>query len=349
MELIVNDISFSEDLKKALGFTDADISYERVFPQVEIATDEIVDIITEENYNQLIAFVNNSEEPDLVDPPTDPPLEPEDPPVEPVEPVIPDFTTFDELTDDQKNDFVRLVKYALLSKAFNMYVGLGDLSVTNNGRTMRRDDHQVSAFNWQIEKHDNELEQLYYRHLDRMLRFMMKHNLKINQDKYRHKDLIVNSLSEFEKFIDVKGSYALYIRLIPALREAEKLIILPRVGKVLFDLVKVDKTSELAFMVQKTIVYHALIWGFYKLELQIFPKGMLSHNAVYSIVNSKNTPETRVMRQTLAMNFEKDLERDLLSLEKMVTEINRPIEEIINPELEMPDFGFDCEDGFVNT
>lgn len=328
MELLVNDIEFSDDLKRTLGFPDADISFERLLPTVEIATDEVVDIITEENYTQLIAFVNE-ETPDATTPG--------------------EFSYFNDLSDDEKQDFLKLVKNVLLSKAFNMYVGLGDLNVTNNGRTMRRDDHNVSPFAHQIQKHDDDLEQLHYRHLDRLLRFMNRHNLKINQQKYSHKDLLVNSLSQFENFMDVKGSYALYIRLIPALREAEKLIILPRIGKTLFDEIKIDKTTDLAFMVQKTIVYHALIWGFYKLELQIFPKGMLSHNAVYNIVNSRNTAETRMLRQTLAMNFEKDLERDLKTLEKMVTDINRPAEEITTDEIILPDFGFDCEDGFVNT
>lgn len=328
MELIVNDVEFSEDFKKALGFPDADISFERLNPTLEIATDEIVDIITEDNYSRLVEFVNNN----------------------PVTPQTPDadFTNFSDLDDDKKAEFLKLVKYVMLCKAFNMYVGLGDLTVSNNGRTMRRDDHNVAAFNWQIEKHDAELEQLYFRHLDRMLRFMMKHNLKINQNKYKFKDLIINGLSQFEQFLDIKGSYALFIRLIPALREAEKLIILPRLGATLYEEVKADKTTDLAFLVQKAIVYHSIIWGLQKLEMQVFPKGMMSYNAVYNIINSRNTIETRVMRQSLSLDFEKDLERDLKTLEKLVKTINTPIEEITTDEIEMPEFGFEKNDGFVN-
>lgn len=336
MELIVNESNFSDTFKKALGFPDADMSFERLLPTLEIASDEIIDLITEDNYAKLITYTK-AENFDISE---------SDVPAVPVEK---ETNTFPDLSNSKKFEFLRLVRYAMLSKAFNMYVGLGDLAVTNNGRTMRRDDHQVSAFNWQIEKHDSELEQLYYRHLDRLIRFMIKHKLEINQEKYNHKDLIVNSLSQFEKFIDVKGSYALYIRLIPGLREAEKQIILPRLGKDLYNALKDETHKDLAFLVQKTIVYHALIWGFYKLELQVFPKGMLSHNSVYAVVNSRNTAETRMLRQTLALNFEKDLERDLISLEKMVAEINKPTGIMNNTEIEMPDFGFGCDDGFVNT
>lgn len=80
------------------------------------------------------------------------------------------------------------------------------------------------------------------------------------------------------------------------------MIILPRLGETLYEEVKADKTTDLAFLVQKTIVYHSIIWGLQKLEMQVFPKGMLSYNTVFNIVNSRNTLETRVMEQSLSID-----------------------------------------------
>lgn len=348
MELIVKKEQFSADFKDKIAFVDKDIAFNRLKPSLEIATDEITDIISRETYAQVILKVFPLEENENPEP-----LEPDTPGNENSEPVDEEtevqavYSQFNDLSENLQNEFVDLVKYAIYHKAAILYLPTGDVSAGNNGRTMRRDEHTVSAFQWQIEKHDDSLEQLYYRHLDRMLRFMFENKLQVNHKKYDHRHLIINSIDVFENHFDINGSRLLYLKLIPALREAEKLQVFPRTGKDYLALIKGEPDSELAFLAQKCIVSYAMVWGINRLNLQLFPKGVLQNE---SEGNSKKTSDT-VQKQGLALTFQKDLDRDLLQLEKDISILQNPpiIVQDSDQELDEFDFGFGCDDKFVSV
>lgn len=333
MELIVKKEGFSEDFKDKLGFVDSDIAFNRIKPSLEIATDEIIDIITKANYNQVISKLFP---PEVV-------LETEESGTEDVEPEVPKID-FDSLSEDLQDDFIDLIKYAIYLKAFILYVPTGDLSVGNNGRTMRRDDHTVAAFQWQIDKHDESLEQLYYRHLDRLLRFMYENDLEVNQKKYDYKDLLVNSIDIFETHFDINGSRLLYLKLLPAIREAEKLLILSRTGDEIFTEIKTDPGSDLSFLARKCVVVSAMIWGINRLNLQLFPKGLLQQEKDYS--NKKQADP--VQRQGLALVFERDLDKNLEELEKQISILQTPQIPQEEREFQLPEIGFNKDDSFVD-
>ena len=333
MELIIKKEGFSEDFKDKLGFVDSDIAFNRIKPSLEIATDEIIDIITKENYNQVISKLFPPEVVPETEITENQDLEPENP--------KPDFNS---LSEDLQIDFVDLIKYAIYLKAFILYVPTGDLSVGNNGRTMRRDDHTVAAFQWQIDKHDESLEQLYYRHLDRLLRFMFENDLEVNQKKYDYKYLLVNSIDVFETHFDINGSRLLYLKLLPAMREAERLMILSRTGEEIFNQIKENPDSDLAFLVKKCLVNSAMIWGIYRLNLQLFPKGLLQQEKDYS--NKKQADP--VQRQGLALVFERDLDKNLEELEKQILILQTPEVPKEEREFQLPEIGFNKEDSFVD-
>jgi hypothetical protein len=351
MELIVKEQGFSEDFKIRLGFVDKDIQFKRLKPSLEIATDEIIDIITKENYDQVILKVFPPEENENLEPsePATPGIENSD--LQDKETEVPAvYSQFNNLTIKRQEEIIDLIKYAIYLKAFILYVPTGDLSVSNNGRLIRRDDKTASAFQWQIEKHDESLEQLFYRHLDRLLRFMFENNLQINQKKYDHRNLTVNSVDIFENHFDINGSRLLYLKLIPALREAENLQIFPRTGKDYLDRIKGEPDSALAFLAQKCIVSYAMVWGINRLNLQLFPKGVLQNESKGSEGYSKKTSDP-VQKQGLALIFKRDLDRDLLQLEKEISILQNPpvILQNDDQDLDEPDFGFNCNDKFVSV
>lgn len=354
MALIIKKEEFSADFKDKIAFVDKDMAFNRMKPSLEIATDEMTDLISKETYNQVLLKVfppelpeeNENEQPSEPDTPGNENSDSQDEETE----VPTAYSQFNDLSENNQNDFIDLIKYAIYLKAFILYVPTGDLSVGNSGRTIRRDDKTASAFQWQIEKHDESLEQLFYRHLDRLLRFMFENNLQVNQKKYDHRNLIVKSLDTFETHFEINGSRLLYLKLLPALREAEKLQIIPRTGKEYLDRIKGEPDSALAFLAQKCIVSYAMVWGINRLNLQLFPKGVLQNESKGSEGYSKKTSDP-VQKQGLALTFQNDLNRDLLQLEKEISFLQNPTVILQNDdqELDEPDFGFNCDDKFVSV
>jgi len=301
-ELIVNEQNFSIVFKETLGFVDADFSWKKIKPMLKLATDEMIDLVGEDNYN----------------------------------------LAKDAADDD---DFKNLLRFPLLMKALIIYLPTGDVTIGSNGRTMRRDDKNVAAFEWQIDKHDSNNEKLYFRGLDSLLKFMFKNGLELNQNRFDYKDLIVNSLALFENHFDIDSSHYLYFKLIPALREAELLEIAPRIDHVLEAEIKAEPKSQIAFLVQKIIVNYAMAWGVKKLNLQLFPKGLLQNESEGAKGNSKKTADASA-RQGLVIQFSQDYERDLKKLEKeFAKRVTPPVEK----DDDNLDFDFDDKDGFVST
>lgn len=317
MDLLFKKEEFSKSFKDLLGFVDADIRFERVKPSLEIATDEIIDLIGADTYESFFQEVEISE-------------------------------------------LHKMVKYAIALGGYMLYAPTADLSVTNNGRLMRRDDHQVAAFEWQIERNDEALQALYYRHLDRMLKYMVQHSFKINWEKYNHSGLIVSKLTDFETYFNINGSYLLYLKLLPAIREFEQNEIMPRLGSqqkgwelkdwnlVLSE--PISYTSPIVQLLQNACVNYAMAWGIRRLNIQLFPNGVLQTSKVSNQGQNRKRGD-KLEHIEVAMVFEKNFEKLLLKIEDEVARLDRAFK-ICNKKSDIGedfDFGFDRNSGFIDT
>lgn len=290
MKLLFTSSTFSAQFKNLLGFVDADISFRRMKSSVQAATDEIVDIIGQTTYDT--------------------------------------FFTGDDVNNSNP-EFLDLVQYAVALNAYRIYAPTADVAVTNNGRKIRQDDHEVSAFKHQIDSNDEGLENLYYRHLDRLLKYMALNSKPINQKKYKHENLFVPSLSVFEDYFNIGASFFLYLNLLPGLRECENEEIISRIGKTLFD----DKPAlllsdpELVELIQKACVFHALTWGIKRLNVKLFPAGIMqiSEGGVKGGEGSTRGKASDNARTEAYQTFREDSFKYFIKIEKYIANKNNAL------------------------
>lgn len=281
MKLLFTSDTFSAQFKNLLGFVDADISFRRMKSAVQAATDEIIDIIGQTSYDTF-------------------------------------FT--DEVVNSSNPEFLELVQYAVALNSYRIYAPTADVSVTNNGRKTRQDDHEVSLFKHQADANNEALENLYYRHLDRLLKFMATTGKAINQKKYKHENLFIPSLSVFEDYFNIGASFFLYLNLLPGLRECENEEILNRIGSTLF----ADKPSlstsdpELFELIQKACVFHALAWGIKRLNVKLFPSGVMQISEKDTLGTSKVTAGDNP-RTEAYQTFRDDSFKYFVKIEKYLT------------------------------
>ncbi|AZA49576.1 hypothetical protein EG346_15935 [Chryseobacterium carnipullorum] len=303
MKLLFKQEGFPQDIKKVIGIIDADLSWDRLRPSLEIATDEIVDIIGENNYSTINV----------------------------------------ETVPEGSQRFFELVKFAIAFKAYMHYAPTGDLAMTNKGRTMRRDEYEVGAFEWQISNHNESLERFFYKHMNLLFKFMVKNNLIINLEKYKHDALIVPTLAEFEAHYGLNESYFLYLNLLPGLREFEDLEMLSRIGEDLYnDRNALKDKKVLHNYLQKSAVYYSIEWGLRHLDIQMFPKSIL--RSTESSEGSKS--KSALLPTDLALIFEKDCNRYLKKVENEMTSFRVTVP---SEDFRLPDLDFDDDDNFVST
>ena len=310
MKLLFNPNTFSSKFKDLLGFVDADIAFRRVKSALNAATDDIIDIIGETVYDSLF--------------------------------------TGDEI-NTANAELLELVQYAIALKAYIIYAPTADVAVTNQGRSIRKDDGHVSLFKHQVDTHNDGLSQLYYRHLDRLLKYMAKNNLPINQKKFSHENLFIPSLSVFEDLFNINNSFLLYLNLLPGLRECERDEIIPRIGKPLFDTKNdwMETKNTLFELIQKACVFYALSWGIKRLNAQLFPSGILSTS------DSGNKGGDGFHRNPASDNARTELSQTFMSdakaaLQKIEQELSR-LENAGSVKVNLSDFGFDECDKFIDT
>ncbi|KFF24759.1 hypothetical protein IW16_17645 [Chryseobacterium vrystaatense] len=305
MKLLFNQEGFSQDIKKVIGIIDADLSWDRMRPSLEIATDEIVDIIGETNYTTISA----------------------------------------EVIPEGQQRFFELVRFAIAFKAYMHYAPTGDLAMTNKGRTMRRDEYEVGAFEWQISNHNESLERFFYKHMNLLFKFMVKNSLIINLEKYKHNTLIVPTLAEFETHYGLNESYFLYLNLLPGLREFEDLEMLSRIGEVLYNDRNALKDKKVLYnYLQKSSVYYSIEWGLRHLDIQMFPKSIFRSTESSGGISPKS--KTGPLPSELALVFEKDYHRYLKKVENEMTSFRVTVP---SDDFRLPELDFDNDDNFVST
>jgi len=305
MKMLFKQENFSQDFKKTVGIVDADLSWDKIRPSLELATDDIIEIIGLDNYDLISGDI------------------------------IPEsFQRFSEL-----------VRFAIAFKSYILYAPTGDLAMTNKGRTMRRDDYEVGAFEWQIANHNESLERFFYRHMNLLLKFMVKNNLSINLEKFQHCNLIVPTLADFEKHFGLNDSYFLYLNLLPGLREFEELELLPRIGSELYENRDDLKLKTVLFNYsQKAAVYYSIDWGLRHLDIQMFPKS--TFRTTEASGSDKSNRSTGILPAEFALIFEKDAKRYMKKMEAEMSSFRRTLP---TEEFRLPDFDFNDDDNFVST
>ena len=300
MGLLFTKENFSERFKEYLGFVDADISFRRMKSALQVATEELVDLVGEDCYAQAEA-------------------------------------------ESMEGELREMLSQIVALRGYMLYAPTADLAVTNNGRLMRRDEHMVSAFEWQIEANNEALERLYYQHLDRILRFLDKRGIKINLKKYEHSELVVGRLETFEAHFNIGGSYYLYLKLLPALREFEKQEWLPRslslVGEV--------PGEEILYLLESSAVSYAMAWGLRRLNIQLFPKGVFQYSKTSNNGGNRKRGDKLEYLET-AMLFERDYQDKLKKLEHLMSQKNLPKGSHVENHEDRIECGFSEGDGFVD-
>src|SRR5690606_4194239 len=114
--------------------------FDALKPFIEMATDELVKVVSADVYNSIQeTYVNES-------------------------------------SGSSEVELIKKTQRAIAFGALLAFAPLKDLAFTNQGRAMRSDDHLKSAFEWQINRHNESMEAIYYRSLDSLIEALDKIN-----------------------------------------------------------------------------------------------------------------------------------------------------------------------------
>lgn len=321
------------ELQEVLGFTDADIKVAKLWPYLRTASREIYEVIGKKNYTICENVFSEIDNP-ATDIPEDESLEDDNP----VEQLPDEGTEVPEAipTTEEKQELFELVRYAIALNAFRKYQPLNDVSYTDDGRLFRRDEHQVAAFEWQIDKSDDAMERSYYEAVDELITFILDSEaLEPSDYMTAFSGLYVPNLRTFQKFVNINNSHLLYFKLAPSIRLCEQREIINRLGDKFAEYkLPEQKDSYITNLIQNCCVYFAMADGIQKFSAQLFPEGLMK-----SEKTNKKTA-SGYDKESTTLFYRKELESLLKNLEIEIKKLN-PVYST------KPQINFCDKDGFV--
>lgn len=303
--------SASEDIRTLTGITDADYNYDALKPYIEIATDELIKIISIEVYNAIKSFQENSEHQELVS----------------------------------------KAKRSIAFKTLMSLAPLKDLAFSNQGRFMRSDEHMKSPFEWQVQRHDQYLESTYYKSLDLLIEALDAENPTIDQDKstkwkdtevYKNSfDILFRTTEEFNQYFTIESRYLL-MKLAPGLRKIQAEHVVPIMTKELYNqyieaLKNGDEIEnpQILNLMKEACAYLSLAWAIPRMSAVLFPHGVIQNYIVTSgsISNGKQFPQKNEIG-VVTLLFKEDGNKALMRLEELLAPKANPDDPLFEFEID---------------
>lgn len=313
-----------EQIRQVTGFIDADLEFEKLESSLEIATDELIKIISKPVYEMFIGY-------------------------------------FEEDPDEDTNEF-ELLKKARACVAYRgiaLYAPLNDVSFTNQGRTFRTDEHNKAAFEWMIDRSNDSLEKIHYKSLDRLIEALDEHNPTItgttkwkDTDTYKDSfDALFRTTDEFNEFFQIESRYLL-MKLVPGIRKVKLEEITPRVGDSVLqdymDKLKAGQPVENPILLQAikaACAYLSLSWAMRRMSATLFPQGPLqAYNSERMSTQAKKVPEKQEVA-VVALFFEQDGEKALMKIEELM----RPAVQSTDSIESLTNVKLNCRNKFIDT
>lgn len=316
---------FSLELKRAIGFIDSDIPELKIKPDLRASTRELINIIGNATYEAIVANYK-----------------------------LADGTTGKDQT------LIEFAQSAVGVPAYALFAPANDLGHSPSGRKMRVSDDEKTPFEWMMARDDDQLQKRALRAIDQLIKYMDESfaTWKASDEYLDSFKLFIRSTDEFNEHYQI-DSRLLLLKLKPGINNCERREIAPRIGQELFDTLKEKRNGtntdpmtanekSLLSYIQEACVFYALSWGIPRLQINLFPDGILqSVRSDRSTIKGRIVPAGMEVSQT-AMLFAKDASRLFIEIESLV--------KIINPPPVVPYHDYDprhygnCDDDvFVNT
>lgn len=285
----------SEELNSLLGFIDADFDFDSLKPDIKTATRELVRLIGQPMYDKIFDWYENAPE--------------------------------------ENEELIDSARFPIAVRAYYLFAANNDLAHTNVGRKIRKDNNQVSAFEWQIEKDNEALERRYYRALDDLLTELEPNEAWKASEAYKALNkLFIRTTNEFDEYFTIESRFILQ-KLSPGIRQCEQDQIKPRIGAARYQALKTalagtqplsDADRELLALIREACVYYSLSWAMVRLSVNIFPEGVLqAYTSDRDTVKVKQ-PAKKLETQAARQAFREDAEDIFLKIEKLMAPVPQP-------------------------
>ncbi|WP_109852815.1 DUF6712 family protein [Aquimarina sp. AU58] len=298
MDIIFNsEADGGIEVKEILGFIDADFTFKNLITDIELQTPYLIDYIGKETYELALYIYDDGLKPSTY--------------------TIPVLSAVQE---EQMKRIIKLIQTYILIMANHQYEQSNDLLHTNSGRKVNRTEHQVTPWEWQINKDNAAQMKKAYQALDQLISILDESEITtwLESDAYKKsKSLFIYNTRIFDDIYPINMSGQLYYRLVPFMEDIEIEKVYPILQKEKWESIKNGIASQetltdlneirLLKLIRNAVAYFTLEKAYNVFPIEMFPD---------KINYQENTTMRSRARAEVMLKLRKDAEQYLLDLEK---------------------------------
>ena len=315
--------SGSLELKELIGFIYKSINFNNLKSYIGFAERDIIKIIGQDVFNTAQSHYSSNNFR-----------------VTGCEMEHPEYLILDEL--------VEKIQYPVAVHAYRRFVPSSDLTHSDKGRQIFVSEQEKPAFEWQIEKDNENLLRLACEATDLLLEFLDEHTedvinsegiggeerqgflipWKLSQAYLTTRKLFIPTVDEFQKVFMIGGSRLVFISLLPIMFRVQENEIKPcfteeKYAELLEQMAGDEVSENNALILDKARQPLALLTlsvAVKRLTIEVLPDGIFS-NMTTSVIKSK-MPASKIDRNEVALSLEKDGMKELAKLQEFIRKQN---------------------------
>lgn len=246
----------------------------------------------------------------------------------------PEYATLDEL--------VARIQYPLAIHAYRKYAPNADLTHSDKGRQILVSENEKPAFEWMVEKDNDNLLRLANEATDILLEFLDDHiddTVEVEGEDVvlipwadspaylKSKGLFINTVDEFEEIFRIGGSRLTLLSLVPLMKRVQENDIKPCFTAALYTEISTqiqekdvsDDNQIILDKARQALALLTLSVAAKRLTTEFLPDGLFV-NQVTSVVKAKG-PAGKIDRNEVSVNLQRDGLSELRKLQDYLAKI----------------------------
>jgi len=316
MQIIFNkNNAGASEMKELIGFIYKSINFNNLVTFIRFAQHDLLKMVGYELWNQALGHYHSANYN-----------------LAPTDPVNVQFAMLDAL--------VNKIQLVVALDAYRRYVPSADLSHSDKGRQIFVSDQEKPAFEWMIEKDNDNLRTLAAEAMENLLEWLDENHATAGEGGTpylawaagealtQRKKLFINSAAAFDEIFPIRRSRLTFLALAPFIRRVQEMDIRSLFTAEKFTEIKLQfSTSDLSpenreiyDRIIQPLALLALSHAVKRLSSEVLPDGIFTH-AISNVVNEKRS-SSKVDRNEVSLSLEKDGMRELAKLQAYLRQLS---------------------------
>ncbi|MHC1707485.1 MAG: DUF6712 family protein [Bacteroidales bacterium] len=265
----------NQEIKDILGFINADLSFDNLKTDIELAEEEMRALLGDDLFDAIVEFYNSDD----------------------FERSEPSGEEWEEGEQERITLWTKIVKYSQAPVAFYAYrefADSGDLMHSNKGRTMISNENEKTPFEWMIERNNQSMIAKAHKLTDRLLSLidanpqdedLAEVYFETEAFSKNHNNLILNA-RVFNEIYPIDNSPRFFAKVAPFIREIEDTRVIPVLTSETYDflLAKLlgsdpldDDDKILIRFARVPIVLYTMATAIERFSIEVLPSGVFQN------------------------------------------------------------------------